>query len=392
MKPKIQLAICVLACALQGAAEGPFISIAAKGSPDHPRNSDGDIIELTDGSILNVWCDWASAASLPKDLDQRLATRPGGAIGHDLSPCNIVGSISRDEGRTWGPPKVIIKNDQGDLNVMPVNLLWLDNGELMLHYHRNHSGSSTSSFVQFSKDNAKTWSAPVRVWGPTKDEHLFSANGILRQLSSGRIVLPFCFPKGELFGENPQKARYASTYWSDDRGRTWHRSKAALELPMRGTMEPTVAERPDGSLLMVMRTQLGSIFVSESKDGIEWTPPQTSGIIAPESRPCIARIPGTKEMVLVWNAALYQPQIHHFGVRTPLSAAISRDGGKTWGPRKDIESDPTYEYTNMAVAFTRKGKMLIHYMASQMEPSGRFGRTAIDARVAVVPLDWLRKP
>ena len=230
----------------------------------------------------------------------------------------------------------------------------------------------------------------MRVWGPSKNEHIFSANGVLRQLASGRIVLPVCFPKGDIFGENPQKPRYATTFWSDDRGHTWRRSDSVLELPLRGAMEPTVAERPGGGVMMVMRTQLGSIFVSESTDGIRWSLPQTSGVITSESRSCIARIPGSNEMVLVWNRALYQPRLHHFGLRTPLSAAISRDGGKTWTGRKNIESDPNYEYTNMAVSFTSTGQMLVHYMASRMEAEGKFGRTAIDTRLAIIPLEWLR--
>jgi sialidase-1 len=205
-------------------------------------------------------------------------------------------------------------------------------------------------------------------------------------------VLPVCYPKGEIFGNDPQKPRFATIFWSDDRGQSWRRSNLVLELPMRGAMEPTVAEKPSGGLLMVLRTQLGSIFVSESDDGIRWSPPQTSGITTSESRSCIHRIPGTSEMVLIWNPARYQPALHHLGLRTPLAAAISSDNGKSWSRRKEIESDPNYEYTNMSMDFTSNGKMIVHYMASRMLPGGQFGRSAIDARVAVVPLEWLRRP
>ena len=131
-----------------------------------------------------------------------------------------------------------------------------------------------------------------------------------------------------------------------------------LDLPLRGAMEPTVAEKPGGGLLMALRTELGSIFYSESTDGIQWSLPQTLGIRVPESRASIARIPNSKEMVLVWNNALYDPSSPngHFGLRTPLTVAISRDGGHTWVNRKNVEADPNYEYTNIGIAFPSRAK------------------------------------
>jgi sialidase-1 len=141
-----------------------------------------------------------------------------------------------------------------------------------------------------------------------------------------------------------------------------------------------------------LRTQLGSIFVSESPDGITWSMARTSGIAAPESRALLARIPRSNEMVLVWNDSAYDPRHHHFGVRTPLRVALSRDGGRTWILRKSVESDPRYEYTNFGIGFSSTGKMILQYMASTEEPNGRFGRTAIDLRNAIIPLEWLRKP
>lgn len=68
----------------------PYIAIVEKGSPDHPRNSEGGIVELRDGSWLQVWCEWFSS--------------PG--MGEDLSPSHLVAAVSRDEGKTWQPARV----------------------------------------------------------------------------------------------------------------------------------------------------------------------------------------------------------------------------------------------------------------------------------------------
>ena len=347
----------------------PYIVEVAKGTAEHPRNSEGGVVELKDGSWLQVWCEWLAS----------------GDTGGDFSPCNLVAATSRDDGRTWVEKRTLIKGEPGGLNVMPASILRLDNGEIMLQYHRLHSQDQRSAFVQFSRDEGSTWSAPVRIWGPVEEYNIFAANSVAIQMSSGRVLVPVTLASGRTRG-------WASTFWSDDRGRTWKRSDARVELPMRGAMEATVAERPDRTLLMVMRTQLGSIFAAESADGIRWSMSRTLGIAAPEARPLIARIPHSNEMLLVWNDSQYDPRHHHFGVRTPIRVAISRDGGRTWINRKTIESDPQYEYTNFGIGFSSKGKAILQYMASKEEPGGRFGRSAIGLRNAIIPLEWLRKP
>ena len=44
----------------------------------------------------------------------------------------------------------------------------------------------------------------------------------------------------------------------------------------------------------------------------------------------IRRLPGTNKLVLFWNNSKYVKGHHHLGERTPLTAAVSSDAGKTW--------------------------------------------------------------
>ena len=353
----------------------PYIVVVEKGSPAHPRNSEGGIVALHEGSWFQIWSEWFNS---PK-------------MGDDLGPSHLVAAVSQDEGRTWRDKHVLVENNPGDLNVMPASILRLDDGSIMLQYRRLHSRSSTSGFVQISTTEGTSWSPPTRIWGP-KDPYTGPANSTLMQMGSGRLILPVLLIHGELWAKGEHIL--ATTYWSDDRGRTWQRSNSMVDLPLRGAMEPTVAEKPDGGLLMVLRTELGSIFYSESTDGIQWSLPQTLGIRAPESRASVARIPNSKDMVLVWNNGLYDPASRngHFGLRTPLTVAISRDGGRTWVNRKNVEADPNYEYTNIGIAFPSPAKMVLSYMASHTEANGNFGRTALDLRNAVIPISWLFEP
>ena len=81
-------------------------------------------------------------------------------------------------------------------------------------------------------------------------------------------------------------------YYSDDNGRTWQECRNYVDLPLRGAEEPKIAELRDGRLMMIMRTQLGSVFKSISEDGgASWSRGQTTGLMAgvlSRSYPCLA--------------------------------------------------------------------------------------------------------
>jgi sialidase-1 len=94
---------------------------------------------------------------------------------------------------------------------------------------------------------------------------------------------------------------------------------------------------------------------------------------------------------MVWNDSLYDPAFDHFGRRSPLTCAVSRDQGQTWSFRKNLEDDPAWEFSNVACNFTSLHKAIITYFASQMadpNPPGQLGRTAMSLKAAVVDVGW----
>jgi len=214
------------------------------------------------------------------------------------------------------------------------------------------------------------------------------------QLSSGRIILPIGRVLGDWCAttESGQLRDHsiASCCYSDDDGRTWTEAETWLDLPLRGCMEPSVAELRDRRLLMTLRTDLGSVFRSRSCDqGLTWSRPQTTGLRAPESMPKLKRIPQTGDLMIVWNNSEYDPKWPtHYGKRTPLSVAISDDEGESWRNVRPLETDPDYEFTNPSCNVTSRGTVIITYLASKME-SGRFGRTHMPLKAAIADLDWL---
>ena len=77
--------------------------------------------------------------------------------------------------------------------------------------------------------------------------------------------------------------------------------------------------------------------------------------------------------------------------RSPLTVATSRDDGRTWVNIKDIETDPTWEFTNPSCYVTSQDKVIIAYVASPMDnpdPPGRLGRSHMPMKMAIADLQW----
>ena len=205
----------------------------------------------------------------------------------------------------------------------------------------------------------------------------------LVRLPSGRLLFPVEHHVGELW--TPEASIQARCVISDDEGETWHEG-AAVRLQLRGCMEPHVEALTDGSVLMVMRTQLGSVFSSRSRDeGLTWSAPRTTALRAPESCSELSRHPQSGELWLLWNDSEYDPGFgSHFGKRSPLSLAVSSDEGRTWQRRSVIESDPDRAFTNPGVCFLRDGSAIVNYWTCRYRPDRRMAVDRIDLRAALL--------
>lgn len=222
-----------------------------------------------------------------------------------------------------------------------------------------------------------------------------SAN-LLVQLSTGRIILGATEMSGDWCGVTadgqPADHCVSGCCYSDDNGDSWKVCSRWADLPQRGAMEPHIVELKDGRLLMYLRTQLGAVFQSDSLDGGEtWSKPQTTALKAPESMPCLTKFPTTGDLLLIWNHGPFDGNFDHYGKRTPLTTAISKDEGRHWQNFKDIETDPVWEFTNPSCHFTSRGKVIITYVASKMDnpnPPGRLGRSIMPLKAVVADVEW----
>lgn len=338
--------------------------------PDNPRNSEGSFLELADGRILFVYSHFT------------------GKSGSDNAAAHLASRTSRDGGRTWSDRDEVVLPKEGDMNVMSVSLLRLQDKRIALFYLRKNSLVDCRPCVRFSSDEAKTWSAPVVCITDQVGYYVLN-NDRAVQLSSGRIVLPVALHNSEKHAK-PDWAGQIMCYLSDDGGRTWRRSRDAFTASdasgKRITLqEPGVVELKDKRVLMFIRTTAGSQFTAHSSDGGEtWSKPGPSSLLAPCSPASIKRIPKTGDLLAVWNNhAQIDPKLR--AKRTPLAAAVSRDEGRTWEKARNVEDDPEGWYCYIAIAPVGDYVLLGHCAGNK-----QVGHLSL-TQISRFSLDWLYK-
>lgn len=347
------------------------IVTASEQTPAFTRKSEGDVIELADGRLLLAYMEFSGD-------------------GSDLAPTRIAAMESADGGVTWGRHRVLAETAPGEMNIYSPNLIRAADGGILFFFMRQQSAvpPRMTQHAWKSTDEGATFQ-PYAVFGVEEPYSL--CNAVVKRLSSGRLLLPVS-AKGFLDDEHThpyQRTGSGAVLYSDDDGLTWREADNRLYLPLRGVMEPHVEETRDGRVLMVMRNQLGSLFLSESYDGgASWAKPQTTGLRTPESCPELTRIPETGDLLMLWNNSPYDPAFRsHYGKRSPLTAAVSTDEGRTWGHVRDIEDDPTRAFSNPGCRFTRAGTAIINYWTCEYLPDWAM-QDIIDLRIAAIETGW----
>jgi sialidase-1 len=341
-----------------------------QGREEAPRNDTASVTEIAPGHLYMVYHRY----------------RPSAEVGGDFGVCSIWRKESHDGGRSWGDAKEIVAPTDEDINVQAPAICRLPSGELLLLANHVHGKSSTTMELHRSKNKGQTWEFDQALWKKSNGQWLQGGASQLLLLTNGRLIMG-------VHGGSGTQGKQKNDAWclfSDDEGRTWQRSKDTIVLPMRGAMEASIAEMSDGELIMSLRTQLGGPFLTRSTDhGNTWSKAQPSGLIGPESCTNLNRIPGTDVLLLLWNDAPYEHDHHHFGERTPLSAAVSIDRGGIWQRVGDIETEANAEYTNLDCFFTSEGNAIITYLYNTPAWDRSKGRMSL--KCAVIPKSWFLK-
>ena len=345
-------------------------------SKEHPRHTEGDLVELKDGRLCLIY------------------TRFGNG-GTDFDPADLVMLTSSDEGETWSEPRLLVSGEEADLkNVMQASILRLPGDELLLFYLRKNSRSSCHLFVRRSADEFMTLSDPVRVT-LLEGYHCANNDRVIR-LSTGRLIVPMALhteldQDGKLVGSY-QSSGAPFVYYSDDDGHTWQKDKTPIK-PIAerklapALQEPGAIELEDGRLWMWMRAWADYQYGCYSTDaGLSWSDPKPTSLASPLSPATIERIPWTGDLLCVWNdhsGAHPYPKEKHRNKRTPLCVAISKDEGQTWTPSRAIETNLNGWFCYTSMTF-HKDRVIISYMQRDESVTKMLG-----LKVVALSKDWL---
>ncbi len=301
--------------ALSAAANPAFPLITvAPATEEATRKSEASLLSLRDGSVLLAYA------------------RHAGRSDNDRAP--LVARALSPEGQPLGEERVLVPPPDGGFNAMSPALQRLPDGRIgMLFSYRMNVREASRRFMT-SADEGVSWSAPVIV---ADGQYKTGCHDRFTVHSSGRLLAP-CHCSDD-WDKHHLHVRVAV---SDDLGATWTLG-APIELPYvrwpegtvkasleSGCIEPGIAERGDGSLLMTIRTAMGTQFKSESTDrGTTWSDPRSMEVISPVAPAHISRIPGTNDLLLLWTSD-FSSKVNLFGERHTIMACVSSDGGASW--------------------------------------------------------------
>ena len=285
----------------------------------------------------------------------------------------IWGRHSKDQGRTWGPEFVLFaKPTEGEkANLAAPSFLRLGNGDLLATYMYIAGATPryAHNYYRRSKDDGKTWSEQYN-YTPFPGYNLVHNDKPI-QLSTGRIIAPLEMEFREEGGDHRGYVSY--TFYSDDNGLSWYRSKNRINVLPVEAQEPHVVELKDGRLMMLCRTYSGYVVRSYSDDqGESWSagehlkdlslPPNSSALN-------VKRIPSTGDLLLLRCSDGVNR------LRTPFVSAISRDEGETWANQRVIAGSREDDYGYPSLLFL-DGFAIISYHRRD------------GLHVARIPIDW----
>jgi predicted neuraminidase len=257
--------------------------------------------------------------------------------------------VSRHDGSRWSAPVEVANGVQPDGTRHPCwnpVLFQPSNGPLLLFYKVGPSPSAWWGLVRTSADNARTWSAPVKlpegVLGPIRAKPEELRPGVLLAGSST-----------EHAGWIVHMERYSGAWTADAlaAAANWQKTGPINVAAEFGAIQPTILVHSAASFQILCRTRHGVIAESWSQDeGRTWSPMKATPLPNPSAGIDAVRLADGR-FLLVYNPTATG--------RAKLDVAISADG-KIW-KRAVVLEDSAGEYSYPAMIQTRDGRVHVTY-------------------------------
>lgn len=280
-------------------------------------------------------------------------------------------SYSSDEGKTWTEPIPVPTAQPEGIRIHRPAVIATAEGDIWVIFYallrydvKNPKNSVNNLWAVRSGDGGKTWDEARCLY----EGYVGMLQGSI-QTSKGNLIIPIC--------DYREVRRFVSLCLvSKDRGKTWQTSsivdlgypKTSLPLSPNlngGALEPSVAEMPDGRLLMMIRTILGEFYHSISSDGgFTWNAPSPVSLTC--GGPCnVVSMPGGGVAVAYNPANMESPETKRWG--SPIgydteTLAGMRQGPESWHVIHDFvrQVPGKVRVVHSTITGLPNGKMLIN--------------------------------
>jgi len=327
--------------------------------------------------------------------DGRLMTVSGVTSKTGTPMARIVAGYSSDGGRSWSKPHVLYEEKQKDRSVGDPNMLV--DGKFVFVYWTQTTAPNTIkkawTWCVKSTDNGGTWSEPVEIAIPRQYTPGKQHNAL--RLADGSYAMGISWDQWGERGLNPRtegEMNLSSGMLLSKDGLNWTLYgdlhvflEKVTPGSTNGLCEPSIVQLADGEIFMLLRSGSSHHYESRSRDGgVTWSKPVPSALVGHNTPTALWRLENSEnDIVAVWNNS----PINRF----PLTAALSRDGGRTWTRPRTL-AHGNWQYPNspaktLQVSYpgltqTTDGTIVAVWQA-QREDGGR------DIRYARFTQQWL---
>lgn len=257
----------------------------------------------------------------------------------------IVRAEATGNGTEWKKPVTLVKDPtkmllgsgilKGKPTVSDLVLFW---NRIITNWDEGKGKSET--WYKISKNGGAIWGENRQIPPsiiPRGDWYTNCGIPLVKQHAphAGRIILPVAKLGGRKLVHFHSVALYhfhSLVLYTDDSNLTPHRWQKGNEIIFAtnhnlGTDEVTVIEKDNGDLVGFLRTELGRIHRTISKDGgVNWSNPSPTTLKSPSSLPRVDKI--DNKLVCMFNHDWPGPDLYY--PRRNMAMAVSDDWGETW--------------------------------------------------------------